>query len=107
MIHLNHLLRFPSPLLTKSKRLVAVIDIFAVDANQRELELVSELNGIVAVLKLLHISTHLLEWLLVNLVPVNDAWLDLIVELEREGREGGEGREGKGEGRKGKEGVRV
>jgi len=53
-------------------------------AYQGELHLLSELQGVVGVLDLLHVSTHLLVRRLVDAVPVDNAGLDLVEELDED-----------------------
>ena len=63
---------------TKSESLVSIVDVAASDTNSRESHLVRQLYGVVAVLKLFHVATHgLVRWP-VHLVPVHNAWLDLV-----------------------------
>ena len=66
---------------TKSESLVPVKDVLAVHAHDGEAELLGYLNGIVVVLKSLHVSSHLLEGFLVHLIPVYNTGLDLVKQL--------------------------
>ena len=71
-------------IITQGKGLVAIMQILSIDSNHGEFEFVGQLNSIVAVLKLLHVSSHLLEGLLlVHLVPVHNAWLHLVKQLQK------------------------
>ena len=58
------------------------MQVLSVDSYHREFEFLGQLNSIVAVLEFLHVSSHLLEGLLlVYLVPVHNARLHLIKQL--------------------------
>ena len=67
---------------TESEGLVAIVQILSIDSNHRKLQLLSELHSVVTVLKFLHVASHCLEWLLVHLVPVDNARLDLVKQLQ-------------------------
>jgi len=64
--------------------LASIEDILSVNSDQGELHLLSELEGVVAVLDLLHVASHLLVRGLVDTVPVDDAGLDLVEELDED-----------------------
>ena len=56
--------------LTQGQRLIAVVDVLAVDADQRELALLAQLHGVVAVLYNLNNSGYL------TTDRVTDEWLE-------------------------------
>jgi len=66
----------------KCEGLVTIVNVLAGNTDEREAELLAQLNGVVAVLDLLHVSTHRPRGL-VNSLPVNNTRLNLIEELEK------------------------
>jgi hypothetical protein len=68
----------------QSEGLVGLVDIVTGNTDKREVKLLTELNGVVAVLELLHVTTHGTEGRLVNLGPVDDTGLDLIEQLQED-----------------------
>ena len=73
-------------IITQGKGLVSIVQVLSVNSYHRELEFLGQLNSIVAVLKLLHVASHLLEgFLLVHLVPVHDTRLHLVKQLQKNG----------------------
>lgn len=67
---------------TKGQNFVGSIDIRTSNTNQGELNLLSEVYSIVAVLNLLHLSSHSLPWWVVHLLLVNNSWRNLIEQLQ-------------------------
>lgn len=69
-------------LLTKSQRLIAVVNVLTSNSNQWKFHCPSKLNCIVAVLYFLHLSTHLFKRRSIDLIPVDNPWFHNIIELQ-------------------------
>lgn len=68
---------------TKGKGFDSISNILAINSNKGEAHLVSNLYSIVAVLQFLHITSYSLEgFLLVDLGPIYNAWLNLVKQLK-------------------------
>lgn len=67
----------------ESGSLGSVVDILSLDTNERELELRSDGDSVVAVLDLLHVASDGLPGGMVDLFPVDDTRLDLIQKLQK------------------------
>ena len=68
---------------TERQGWVAIANVFASNSNQREFELFSKFDGVVAILQFLHKLPQFRE-LPVHAAPVDDARFDDIIELEND-----------------------